>query len=93
MTQTLLEGWCTDPWGLHEARWMSAGAPTKLVRDGRDERFEPVPRTEAVATPVPVAPCDTAPHGMDLRRSDQQTPDPRRAMATAASHILTRFSD
>ena len=28
-----LEGWCTDPFGLHEARWLSDGVPTKLVRD------------------------------------------------------------
>ena len=31
----MTEGWCTDPYGVHEARWMSAGTPTKLVR-GQD---------------------------------------------------------
>jgi hypothetical protein len=25
------EGWYTDPYGRHEARWMSAGTPARLV--------------------------------------------------------------
>ena len=28
------EGWYHDPYRLHEARWISDGAPTALVRDG-----------------------------------------------------------
>ena len=32
-----LEGWCTDPYARHEARWMSRGVPTRLVRDGTVE--------------------------------------------------------
>ena len=28
------EGWHADPFGRHEARWMSDGTPTTLVRDG-----------------------------------------------------------
>lgn len=36
------EGWYTDPFGKHEARWISDGEPTNLVRDGRTEaRDEP----------------------------------------------------
>ena len=31
------EGWYTDPWGDHDARWISDGVPTKLVRDGSFE--------------------------------------------------------
>jgi hypothetical protein len=31
------EGWYTDPFGRHEARWLSDGSPTKLVRDGDAE--------------------------------------------------------
>ena len=29
------EGWFTDPFGRHEARWLSFGKPTKLVRERR----------------------------------------------------------
>ena len=67
-----LEGWATDPFGRHEQRWFSAGAPTALVRDGqagawREGRDEPTgdevaPAQEVVAT-APVA-------GDDLRRAD-----------------------
>jgi hypothetical protein len=38
-----LEGWCTDPFGRHEARWLSQGVPTKLVRDGGVESYEAPP--------------------------------------------------
>ena len=34
------EGWCTDPFGRHEARWLSFGKPTKLVRDGGVETYD-----------------------------------------------------
>jgi hypothetical protein len=37
------EGWYTDPYGLHEARWMSDGQATALVRDGNTEATEDVP--------------------------------------------------
>ena len=30
------EGWFTDPFGRHQARWLSLGIPTKLVREQRD---------------------------------------------------------
>jgi hypothetical protein len=36
------EGWFTDPFGRHEARWMSGDTPTDLVRDGRAEGHDPV---------------------------------------------------
>jgi hypothetical protein len=39
------EGWCTDPYGTHDARWMSAGMPTSLVRDGELESHEDPPDT------------------------------------------------
>ena len=29
-----MEGWFSDPYARHEARWMSQGTPTHLVRDG-----------------------------------------------------------
>ena len=31
MSHVILGGWCTDPYVLHEARWLSDDKPTKLV--------------------------------------------------------------
>ena len=53
-----LEGWCTDPFGRHEARWLSGGSPTKLVRDGEVEAYddppdeEPMLRAQLIETEV-----------------------------------------
>jgi hypothetical protein len=38
-----LQGWQADPFRLHEARYFSAGRPTKLVRDGMAESFDEPP--------------------------------------------------
>lgn len=36
------EGWSADAFGRHEARWMSMGSPTSLVRDGdRESQDDP----------------------------------------------------
>jgi hypothetical protein len=43
-----LEGWCTDPYGRHEARWMSQGTPTGLVKDGQAESFDGVVADEPI---------------------------------------------
>ncbi len=43
MADGSLQGWSEDPFGLHEARYFSAGTPTKLVRDGRLESFDEPP--------------------------------------------------
>ena len=37
------EGWYTDPWGHHDAGWISEGVPTKLVRDGALESYDDPP--------------------------------------------------
>jgi hypothetical protein len=38
------EGWYTDPYARHEARWMSQGSATGLVRDGITEGHDdPIP--------------------------------------------------
>jgi hypothetical protein len=37
------EGWYRDPYLAHEDRWFSAGQPTKLVRDGEVEDYDPPP--------------------------------------------------
>ena len=46
-----LEGWCTDPFGRHEARWLSQGTPTKLVRDGGVESYDDPPDEEPTHEP------------------------------------------
>jgi hypothetical protein len=38
-----LQGWVPDPFAVHEARYFSAGQPTKLVRDGVAESFDEPP--------------------------------------------------
>lgn len=37
-------GWHGDPYRIHQERWVSVdGAPTKLVRDGGQESYDPPP--------------------------------------------------
>jgi hypothetical protein len=64
MSHGELQGWCADPFQLHEQRYFSAGLPTKLVRDGRVESYdEPPPTSFERATPATVAVADTSPAG------------------------------
>jgi len=49
------EGWYRDPFGIHEDRWMSQGKPTKLVRDGGTESYDPPPDLPLPAELVPVS--------------------------------------
>jgi hypothetical protein len=63
------EGWYVDPFGLHEARWISDGTPTSLVRDGSLESKDPPPDEPFTGTFVELA--ESAPAaGSDLRRAD-----------------------
>jgi hypothetical protein len=39
----VIQGWHSDPFGVHEARYFSAGQPTKLVRDGGTESYDEPP--------------------------------------------------
>jgi hypothetical protein len=43
VTSTELQGWYEDPFRLHEARYFSAGQPTKLVKDGSVESYDEPP--------------------------------------------------
>ena len=43
MATRQLQGWCADPFHLHEERYFSSGRPTKLVRDGKVESYEDPP--------------------------------------------------
>jgi hypothetical protein len=47
------EGWYRDPFAIHEDRWMSQGQPTKLVRDGGTESYDPPPDLPLPAELVP----------------------------------------
>jgi hypothetical protein len=58
------EGWYTDPFGLHEARWMSDGTPTKLVRDEDEESYDDPPDEEWSVTPEPIE-APPLPEGAD----------------------------
>lgn len=54
----LPEGWYLDPFGRHEQRWFSQGAPTALVRDDRLESTDAPPQASwdgPLETPPEVA--------------------------------------
>ena len=70
-----MEGWHTDPYGRHEARWMSRGTPTSLVRDGGIESSDPVEDMPFERTPVAVR-TDGVHGGSDLYRSDDANRQP-----------------
>lgn len=82
------EGWHTDPFGRHEARWLSAGAPTKLVRDGDVDSFDEPPDEAPSHAAVPIEHPEAA-WASDLQRADSAeamgTGDLRRADAAEAS--------
>jgi hypothetical protein len=54
MGEVRSEGWFTDPFGRHEARWLTDGVPTNRVRDGRTEASDPVPDEPFTVDPVRV---------------------------------------
>lgn len=82
-----LEGWYTDPYARHEARWMSQGKPTALVRDGKVEGHDPAPDGPFKVSPVRVEGHANASNGADLRRADDAergpTYDPQSAARRA----------
>jgi len=63
------EGWYTDPYDRHEARWMSQGTPTALVRDGEVESQDPPPDTPRAHRPEAI--MAESDGGADLRRADR----------------------
>jgi hypothetical protein len=66
------EGWFTDPFGRHEARWLSFGKPTKLVRDGAVEAYDEPPDEEPTNPPERIEPQVEANDGADLIRAGDQ---------------------
>jgi hypothetical protein len=63
------EGWYIDPYGRHEARWISGGMPTGLIRDGGVEGNDPPPDEPIVATMEPWTEGARS-DGSDLKRAD-----------------------
>jgi hypothetical protein len=67
------EGWFKDPYRRHEARWMSDGTPTALVRDGGVESQD-VPPDELIAGPLEREEPGTRANAVDLKRADDAAP-------------------
>ena len=65
------QGWYRDPYKVHEDRYFSDGQPTKLVRDGGAESYDPPPpgppETELVEIPE-----NEISDGTDMRRADDR---------------------
>jgi hypothetical protein len=83
------EGWYRDPYGIHDARWISGGRPTNLVRDdGIETRDEPppLPITEPLVESTDMHP---RPGEGDVRRADDgatgSKPFSRQALVDAVS--------
>jgi hypothetical protein len=64
------EGWYVDPFGRHQARWISDGTPTALVRDGSVESQDPPPSTPVEGELQRMTEQDSV-DGDDLKRADQ----------------------
>lgn len=62
-----LEGWCTDPYAQHEARWLSDGKPTTSVRDDGATSYDEPSAGGIVRVPVLIEPN---PDASDLLRAD-----------------------
>ncbi|HTU38041.1 MAG TPA: hypothetical protein VMF35_08485 [Acidimicrobiales bacterium] len=64
------EGWYTDPFGRHEARWLSDGVPTKLVRDRGVESYDDPPDTPPTQAWKPIEAPPGALTAVDTLRAD-----------------------
>jgi hypothetical protein len=84
------EGWYTDPFARHEARWFSDGSPTSLVRDGGATSTDPSPDIPFQRDPLLIEPTPSV-NGDDLVRADDG-PDNPDAGVDAAWTYFTRSS-
>ena len=64
------EGWFKDPYQRHEARWMSNGSPTALVRDAGVESNDTPPDGPLAVELEPVEVEAIPGDGSDLKRAD-----------------------
>jgi hypothetical protein len=69
------QGWYRDPYGVHEDRYFSDGQPTKLVRDGCAESYDPPPPGPPEVELVEVTE-NSQTDGGDLRRADERSAEP-----------------
>ena len=75
------EGWYTDPWGHHDARWISHGVPSKLVRDGQAESYDNPPDSPPAQAWVAIEPPAGSLTGADTRRADEFEAEPTPTLA------------
>ena len=69
------QGWYRDPYRVHEDRYFSDGRPTKLVRDGEAEDYDPPPPGRPDVELVEAS-AKQANDGGDLRRADDPSAGP-----------------
>jgi hypothetical protein len=89
-----MEGWYSDPYDGHEARWISHRTPTSLVRDKTIEGKDPVARRSFSINPVSLE--GTSPKDANWCSladvSDQEVGyDPKEAIWTAWDLYDRRF--
>jgi hypothetical protein len=77
-----LEGWYTDPFGRHEARWISSGRPTLLVRDGDVESHDDPPDEAPSLFPERIVPVGSPDSTRRADDAQHEYWDPQRAVAT-----------
>ena len=94
MSYETLEGWFTDPYELHEARWLSNGKPTKLVRDGEATSYDEPPEGEFTRVPEPIE-SEPSAGPSDLLRADdaESTGTPMDAGGTYMRQMDAVWSD
>lgn len=81
---TPAEGWYKDPYGRFDARWISAGRPTRLVRRGHEEMDDEPPEGPPPTVFEPLDPPTGDSHGTDLLRADDEDRD-HESMGAVAS--------
>jgi hypothetical protein len=69
------QGWYRDPYLVHEDRYFSAGHPTKLVRDGGIDNYDPPPAGPPKVELVEVRRTEPG-DGSDLRRAGDPSAGP-----------------
>jgi hypothetical protein len=65
----------TDPYARHEARWISQGRPSALIRDRDVEGNDPAPDGPFTVVPVRVQSQADASNGADVRRPTRPSED------------------
>jgi hypothetical protein len=89
------QGWYRDPYAIHEDRYISEGMPTKLVRDGGQEAYDPPPDRPMPQTGlIPARPAGDDPaDGSDLHRADEACSEPAYDSGRALDAVVTIFNE